>query len=149
MNANPVYASGNTPYGSIRVNVYSTQAAPVLVGVYLLESFEPTDNAVMIKRPNEVGGDGGWAIDDSGEKAGSFTAQRAVNVTPHLQNGWFFKTSQCNVDAGGTPQPEIYVISNVSTGVDAGYRKQTGTATKDKDPTTSAALLAACEEYVA
>lgn len=142
---NEVYNSNSVPAGSSFVNVYRNQAHPVLLGVYLFESLNPTPSAVVTDRPHVDGGDNGFKV-VNGKKEGGAVFQRAAEATPSLKNGDFFKISTVEVDAAGAGVAEYYVITSPSQDIEVGYRKQSATVRQDKFPSEA---VQAILEYAA
>lgn len=127
-----LYNSKSVPGGGFIAAIYRDQNNPVLLGNYIVETINPTEADVLVKRPNELGGRNGFRLAE-GDREGSVTIQIATATTPTLKGGDYF-TLSVRTDVNGVAINERFVLHNVGEVREMnGYARQTASVIVDAD----------------
>lgn len=131
---NEAYNSNSVEHGGFYAKFYRSRTSPALLGEYIVETADITDEVIEIDRPDVDGGDNGF-VWVNGKTEGPATVQLASSSTPTIKNGDYFKYSKFSKDAAGAGETRYFVAKGVSHPRSTGdYRKQTLTLREDKHP---------------
>jgi hypothetical protein len=128
---NQAYIANGVPYGGLLVEIFRNQDNPQSLGTYKCESFTPTENGIVLDRPDIDGGDNGFAV-TKGAITGSALIQLATDATPTLEIGDYFSVS-VKRDINGNGVNQRAVITSVGHAAEMqSYRKQSCNVRVDK-----------------